>query len=775
MMLRNGSISWRCFAFVMFGTGAHLHAADPGEKAVASYLEEHCIRCHGPEKKKGKVRFDLLSEVNQDNVDLWKSMKEMVQFEDMPPEDETQPKKEENRAFMDWVTGELNKTDGALTDQQSLYNPAQGNLVDHEKLFDGSIKGLASSPPRFWRRSQSQYDALMEELWVIPKLRYERTHRRRNPEHAAFSYSQPFPQMDPKHFSNYSGGVHGDEAVMRALMSAGTQIAERLTSDKPAYNKDHQPPTAKGVPSIRRGSVWEKFKVDPPARPGEFEPFLKEGAAPTADEQQAAVVRVFKLVLDRQPGAAEVTRYGALLDKMVDSSGALAGLRGLISAVFVSPEFVFRMEVGMGPEDAHGRRLLAPNELVYAIAYALSDQGPDQALWDAAQDGKLKTKADVEREVRRILADDSLEKHRKLRFFQEFFGYTGAQDVFKDRGIWPHEVQYLVRDTDMLVEHVLKKDRDVFAELLTTDRYFVAYPNIKNPKLFEAIIEKTINETKTGIEKTKQRGKEIGPSKNGEYSRAWAYTQGFELIPRTVHNDRGGQELSYIKIYGIDGNTFSWTRKQPIEVPGRRAGILTHPAWLVAHSTNTDNYVVGRGHWIRENLLAGKIPDVPIDVEAQVPDEPESTLRERMRVTRADYCIKCHKKMDPLGFPFEIYDHYGQFREKEFVGDERNSWPPTNDPRSKPIDPSGAIIESGEADLDGEVSDAIDLVHKLAKSPRVRQSFVRHAFRYWMGRNEMLSDSPTMIAADRAYLEHDGSFNEMLVSLLTSDSFLYRK
>lgn len=122
-----------------------------------------------------------------------------------------------------------------------------------------------------------------------------------------------------------------------------------------------------------------------------------------------------------------------------------------------------------------------------------------------------------------------------------------------------------------------------------------------------------------------------------------------------------------------------------------------------------------------------------------------------------------------------MYDHYGQYREKEFVGDERNSWPPTNDAQGKPIDASGAIVESGEAELDGEVTDAIDLVHKLAKSPRVRQSFVRHAFRYWMGRNEMLSDSPTMIAADHAYLEHDGSFNEMLVSLLTSDSFLYRK
>ena len=97
------------------------------------------------------------------------------------------------------------------------------------------------------------------------------------------------------------------------------------------------------------------------------------------------------------------------------------------------------------------------------------------------------------------------------------------------------------------------------------------------------------------------------------------------------------------------------------------------------------------------------------------------------------------------------------------------------DNKPMPIDPRGEIIASGEAELDGPVEDAVDLVHRLAKSPRARQSMVRHAFRYWMGRNETLRDASTVAAADRAYVEHDGSFNELLVSLLTSDSFLYRK
>ncbi len=41
--------------------------------------------------------------------------------------------------------------------------------------------------------------------------------------------------------------------------------------------------------------------------------------------------------------------------------------------------------------------------------------------------------------------------------------------------------------------------------------------------------------------------------------------------------------------------------------------------------------------------------------------------------------------------------------------------------------------------------------------------------------NESLSDSKTLIDAEKAYLENEGSFDEVIVSLLTSDSFIYRK
>ena len=198
-----------------------------------------------------------------------------------------------------------------------------------------------------------------------------------------------------------------------------------------------------------------------------------------------------------------------------------------------------------------------------------------------------------------------------------------------------------------------------------------------------------------------------------------------------------------------------------VKVPkDERMGILTHPSWLVSHSDAMDNHAILRGLWIRNRLLGDSVPEVPITVDAQLPDEPKKTLRERMRVTRENACWRCHRKMDPLGLPFEMYNHLGLRRTTEL---------------GKPVDSSGEIIESGDPALNGPVKDALEMIEKLSKSERVEQVFVRHVFRFWMGRNETLEDAPTLQAAHRAYKENNGSMKSLLTSLLSSDAFLYRK
>jgi hypothetical protein len=43
-----------------------------------------------------------------------------------------------------------------------------------------------------------------------------------------------------------------------------------------------------------------------------------------------------------------------------------------------------------------------------------------------------------------------------------------------------------------------------------------------------------------------------------------------------------------------------------------------------------------------------------------------------------------------------------------------------------------------------------------------------------MGRNETLGDAKTLQEAHKAYVERDGSMKALVVSLLSSDSFIYR-
>jgi len=236
-------------------------------------------------------------------------------------------------------------------------------------------------------------------------------------------------------------------------------------------------------------------------------------------------------------------------------------------------------------------------------------------------------------------------------------------------------------------------------------------------------------------------------SKTGKPANAYKFKS------QTLHAD-------YPAVYGLPPD-WKWTPEQPLEMTsGDRAGVLTHPAWLVAWSGNFDNQPVQRGKWILTHLLGGAVPDVPIGVDARIPEDDHKTLRERLEmVSHKAECWRCHRKMNDLGLPFEQYDHYGWFRELE---------------AERPVATGGAVSFTGIATLDRPVSHPVELVQRLAESEYVEQVFVRHVFRFFLGRNETLGDAQTMREAHNAYRSSGGSFNALVASLLTADSFLLR-
>jgi hypothetical protein len=294
---------------------------------------------------------------------------------------------------------------------------------------------------------------------------------------------------------------------------------------------------------------------------------------------------------------------------------------------------------------------------------------------------------------------------------------------------------------------------------------------------------KPVDETKLEEEKLRKRDEFIRAEFLGDGADGMRRDiYGLQRLESEKHWAFVRQPVLYSKPRTPSPDMNDWLAGKPYDVhPEERIGILTQASWLVSMSSNFDNHAIHRGRWIRERLLGGRILEVPITVNAMLPNEPHRGLRDRMRVTREEYCWKCHKTVDPLGLPFEQYDHFGRYRTMEIVVDKEK----TDRARAKNVlsgrtmttisfDTTGAITDSGDPKLDGPVKGPFDLIEKLAQSERVEQVFVRHVFRYFVGRNETLADGPTLVAAHNAYRDSNGSFKALLVSLLSSEPLLIR-
>lgn len=600
----------------------------------------------------------------------------------MPPKKEKQPAAEERAAVLKWIQGTLVTT--GVMDRAAWLDPSRGNWVDHDLLFSGKAdEGVTATRGRLWRLSGQAYFEFIQALNVKYRLGFRTYghHRVRSPWGLAASEG----------FRDYAAQHRIGEPEIEQHMRNASRVARALVARLP---KSRETPVLTAL--------------------------VRAKDAPTPEQVRAAAGAAFEGILGRQPTKAELERYHGFLVASLKRLGTEKGLEQLLIAVLFHPEAMYRVELPVAGEP---RAQMKPRDLARAIAYTLTDHEPDAALRQATADGKLSSKAEIRAQVMRILNDGEIAKPRVLRFFQEYFGYTSAIDVFKDeatrkaagfRGRNDWHPNFFVNDADRLVQWIIDRDRDVLRELLTTPMTFTLTGNTKQAE---------------------------GVKKNA--------TKPFSLFAKTA-----------LDIYEIELERKDWTDAKPFAMPrAHRMGLLTHPAWLIAHSTNFDNHAIHRGRWIRERLLGGLIPDLPVTVDAQLPDEPEKPLRERMRVTREAYCWKCHQHMDPLGLPLEQFDHFGRFRTEEL---------------KRPVDTTGGISRSGEPKLDGDVKDPFELIQKLARSKRVEQVFVRHAFRYFLGRNESLADGPALIAAHEAYTKNGGSLKALMASLLTSDAFLFR-
>lgn len=817
-------------SMVLLGLAGLISASDAAESPAfavhpraGDILDQYCFSCHDEDTQKGDIRLDNLGTLTLDaRLDLMNRMQEQVYLSQMPPRNKkSQPSEEERKELGTWLREELHAHNASKLEDKLRY-PSYGNYVDHDKLFSGKFTDAPYTPMRRWLVNPQIFAQRVLDVFELEG---------KDRGTYLVGVTNPFLLPDASGVRDYDiNSLDGGSLLV--MLTNAEWISQRQI--RPARVKNGE---------LANGDYSDpKDRWSPRQTPPAFETIILKKSAPTDTEVTGAIDKQFALVLRRPPSDEEQAKYLKLTRAAIELGGNTEGLRQMLVAVLLESEFLYRLEFGAGQPDSHGRKPLSPHEAAYAISYAMGDRGPDAKLLEAAARGMLSSKEDYKREVLRLLADTTYYQgqvdsnlsgshitsltvsHPKLiRFFREFFGYPGAPKVFKDKeragGYYDNPDRgtlatpgFLVHEADLLVNWCLEKDQDVFTNLLTTDQFFV-FRNLDD-KAGLAIIEKwrgvwdklhstdwkndpekIVLENADMLEKT--LGIQPGSEKKGgvhanTLTKCMTYfesTFGRGKTPFTVFPWMHGYAYTHSPSYnlpnppGVGGGysgemVFDYSPVQPFKVENRR-GILTHPAWLIAHSLNTASDPVKRGRWVREKLLAGRVPDIPITVDAVVPEDHTKTLRSRLEmVTNAQDCIKCHQYMNPLGLPFEMYDDFGRFRKEEPLEHPENVIAKDgvfNIYKTLPVDPRGALDSTGDLALDGSVISAMDMVGRLAKSVRVRQSIIRHAFRFYMGRNEMLSDSKTLIDADQAYVKSGGSYKAVIVSLLASDSFIYRK
>jgi hypothetical protein len=300
----------------------------------------------------------------------------------------------------------------------------------------------------------------------------------------------------------------------------------------------------------------------------------------------------------------EKTRYLGFFDASLTGGDFKAGVEATISAMLISPFFLFRSE--LGADKGQGQFALTPYEVATSLAYTYWGTMPDDTLFAAAAAGGLASKQDIETQVRRLLAD-SRGRSRIASFFYEWTESARAYVATKDMGTYP--ALFSAQGGLNAIVGAMRLEQDAFVTNVVFDS------TKKFTELFTA-----------------------------DY---------------TYAND----ELA--TYYGIPKpGTGATTAKVALGASSPRGGLLTMGMFLMGHGRTNQSSPTQRGHMIRANMLCSDVPPPPPNVDPTVqPGTPGKTGRQQIEaLTGSGVCATCHSLMNPIGFGLEGFDSAAQQR-----------------------------------------------------------------------------------------------------------------
>jgi mono/diheme cytochrome c family protein len=373
-------------------------------------------------------------------------------------------------------------------------------------------------------------------------------------------------------------------------------------------------PTDEKDTEKRRQLIIDKIELEgpfnpPPPQPTESYRMLmtaKDGL-PKAEAARDILTRFANRAFRRPATREEVDRYCRLVEA-AEKEGETweRGVKLALTAVLVSPHFLFRVEIDPEPTNP-AAHFIGEYELASRLSYFLWATMPDKELLDLAAAGKLR--AGLDAQVKRMLADPKAASLVEC-FAQQWLQLRRLRGFTPDPKVAPEFNEDLrsamQTETELFFAAVMREDRSVL-EFLDSDWTYV------NERL----------------------AKHYG---------MW--------LPNGKGPVVKGKEFQRVKVS-----------------PDQRGGVLTHASILTITSNPSHTSPVKRGKWILEQILGTPpppappgVPDLPNDAKAA----ESASLRQRMELHRSNpACAGCHARLDPLGFGFENYDVTGVWRDKD--------------------------------------------------------------------------------------------------------------
>ena len=373
---------------------------------------------------------------------------------------------------------------------------------------------------------------------------------------------------------------------------------------------DGSPAAIGGGPAVGGGSLAAVGGPSAEDTPSRRRIFSCRPSADAAEAEQAACARRVLSGLARRAYRRPVTP--ADLDVLVGffdegrrEGGFDAGVEMALRWLLASPEFVLRVERDPAGVAAGESYAVSGLELASRLSFFLWSSIPDDELLDLAVAGRLRDRAVLEAQARRMLAD---ERSRALvtSFASQWLYLRNVPAVVPDEDRFPDVGeglrQAMRRETELFVESVFREDRSVL-DLLTADYTFV------NERLAR------------------------------HYGMPGVYGSHFRRVP-VAHEARRGL-LGHASILSVTS------------YPNRTSPVL-RGKWVLENLLGTPP--------------ALPPPDVPALEETTGSGEALS-MREATERHRANpVCASCHRLMDPPGFALEQFDAVGRFRTRSAAG-----------------------------------------------------------------------------------------------------------